>query len=99
MVAFNGSPSPIPDAEIDMIRRVLEHSETCKTTIYVTVGQLVEIISGPFVGFRGYLLQRHGGRKLLIGIEYIRQAISIEVNAYEIRPVVDAPLRKEKYFS
>jgi transcription antitermination factor NusG len=99
MVAFNGSPAPIRDAEIDMIRKVLEKTGSFETAPYVVIGQLVEVIAGPFAGFRGYLLERHGKRKMLVGIEYIRQAISIEVNDYAVRPVPDAPLRKQVYFN
>lgn len=88
MVSFNGPPAPIPDQEIETLKKILEKTDSFEMAPYVAFGQTVEVIRGPFAGIRGYLLEHHRDRKLLIGIEQIRQAISIEVNDSDVRPVV-----------
>jgi transcription antitermination factor NusG len=89
MVSFNGTPSPIPDEEINAIRNILEQTDSFETTQYLAIGNRVEVIRGPFKGIRGLLIEYRGRKRLLIGIEQIRQAISVEVSEFDVHPVTD----------
>lgn len=87
MVSFNGRPAPIPDEQIDAVRRVLEEIKTVEPISYLVIGQKVEVIKGPLAGIRGVLIQKRNQNRLVIAIESIRQGISIEINADEVKPV------------
>ena len=85
LVSFNGQPSPIPDYEIEAVRQVVSGNVPFDCVDYLAVGERVEVVSGPLRGVRGRLLERRGNRKLLVGIEQIRQALSVEVHEFEVR--------------
>ena len=101
MVSFNGTPSPIPDVEINAVKNVLEHADSFETTHYLAIGQMVEVIRGSLEGIRGRLVEHRGQKRLLVAIEQIRQAITIEVNEFDVQPVaqqdVDARTASIKY--
>jgi transcription antitermination factor NusG len=89
MVSFNGTPSPIPDEEINAIKNILERADSFETTQYLAIGNRVEVIRGPFKGIRGLLIEHRGRKRLLVGIEQIRQGISVEIGESDVHPVTD----------
>jgi transcription antitermination factor NusG len=93
MVSFNGTPSPIPDAEINAIKNILERADCFETTQYLAIGNRVEVIRGPFKGVRGLLSEHRGRKRLLIGIEQIRQAISVEVSEADVHPLREKEIK------
>lgn len=99
MVSFNGHPSPIPDDEIHAVKTVLEGADTFETTQYFGVGQMVEVITGPLEGIRGRLIQHRGQKRLLVGIAQIKQAITVEVNEWEVKSVWDQGVEATKAYS
>lgn len=80
-IEFNGSPSPIPDAQIEDVRQLLKYPDRVETASYFNCGDPVEITAGPFSGIRGKIIHSRGKQRLLIGIEIIHQAISVEIDS------------------
>ncbi|MFQ5753333.1 MAG: UpxY family transcription antiterminator [bacterium] len=89
MVMFNSTPSPIPDFEIYTLKNILQKTDRIEPVPYLKIGQMVEVVNGPFEGIRGRLIEQRGRKKLVVGIEQLKQAISIEVNAFDLRLVTD----------
>ncbi|MFQ5604258.1 MAG: UpxY family transcription antiterminator [bacterium] len=88
MVTFDGRPSPIPDEEMAAVRRLLRSEVKFEISPYCfAIGQKVEIKYGPLAGVRGQLIEKRGQKKLLVGIEQIRQGLRIEISEHEIVPV------------
>jgi len=85
MVSFGNGPSPIPDEEIDAIRRILEGGHPFEKVDFLEPGQRVEVVHGVFAGLRGRLIEYRGRRRLLIAIEQIRQGLCVEVNDWDVR--------------
>ena len=90
IVGFNDEPSPIPESEIESIRRFFNHPELIEPEPYFEEGNWVEIIHGPFSGVRGKLIQLHGRRRVRVGIDLIQQAVSVEVDMNLVRGI-EAP--------
>lgn len=80
-IEFNGSPSPIPDAQIEDVRQLLKYPDRVETTSYFNCGDPVKITAGPFSGIRGKIIHSRGKQRLLVGIEIIQQAVSIEIDS------------------
>lgn len=87
MVSFSGNPLPIPDEEIKAVKGILERSDSFETSQYLALGQIVKVIRGPFEGIRGRLIENRGHKRLLVGIEQIRQTISVEIQADFVKPL------------
>ena len=80
-IEFNGAPSPIPDAQIEDVRQLLKYPDRVETASYFNCGDPVEITAGPFSGIRGKIIHSRGKQRLLVGIEIIHQAISVEIDS------------------
>ena len=87
IVSFTGNPAPIPDSEIDAVRKVLERCDNYETTQLLPIGQPVEVIRGSLAGVQGRLIEHRGQSRLLVGIQQIGQALSVEIHSADVQPV------------
>jgi transcription antitermination factor NusG len=51
------------------------------------VGSRVEVIAGPLKGIQGILVEKRGRFRFVIQVDLIRQAVSVEIDASDVRPV------------
>ncbi len=86
-VGFEGHANPIPEEQILSVRRFLEASIAIDPYPYVQVGAHVEVIAGPLKGIRGILVEKRGKFRFVIQVDLIRQAVSVEIDAADVRPV------------
>ena len=86
-VGVSGRPNPVPEEQISAIRRFLETSLSADPYPYIQVGIQVEVISGPLTGIRGMLIEKRGKFRFVLQIDLIRQAVSVEIDASDIRPL------------
>jgi transcription antitermination factor NusG len=86
-VGIEGRPEPVPDEQIDAVRRFLEASISVDPYPYLQVGQRVEIIAGPLKGITGILVQKRGKFRFVLQVDLIRQAVSVEIDASDVRPI------------
>jgi len=82
-----GRPNPVPEEQIMAVRRFLETSLTIDPYPYVRIGTRVEVISGPLAGVRGILIEKRGKFRFVLQVDLIRQAISVEIDVSDIRPI------------
>jgi len=87
IVSVSGRSNPIPEEQIMAIRRFLEASLSVDPYPYVKIGTRVEIIAGPLAGIRGMLIEKRGKFRFVIQVDLIMQAISVEIDASDIRPI------------
>ncbi len=86
-VGFEGRAVPIPDEQIDAVRRFLESNLAVDPYPYIRVGRRVEVIAGPLKGIQGKLVQKKGRFRFVLQVDLIRQAISVEIDASDVRPL------------
>jgi transcription antitermination factor NusG len=86
-VGFDGQTVPIPQDQIDGIRRFLESNLAVDPCPYIKIGRRVEVIAGPLKGVQGTLVQKRGRFRLVIQVDLIRQAVAVEIDASDVRPV------------
>lgn len=76
-------PERIPDAEIDSVRRAANSPVAAVACAYV-VGEAVTVESGPLAGVSGVVERTKGATRIVIGIEILRRAVSVEVDAADL---------------
>ncbi len=84
VVRLNGRLTPIPDAEIENIRRLaaaLSDHRHEPELLPFQEGDPVRVTDGPFRGVEGVVLQRRRRTTVLVGLRVIRQGISLRVEA------------------
>ncbi|MGA2261503.1 MAG: UpxY family transcription antiterminator [Acidobacteriota bacterium] len=86
-VGFNSQTVPIPQEQIDGVRRFLEANLAVDPYPYMTIGRRVEVIAGPLKGIQGKLVQKKGRFRFVIQVDLIRQAVSVEIDASDVRPI------------
>jgi transcription antitermination factor NusG len=69
------------------VRRFLESHLSIDPYPYIKVGRRVEIIAGPLKGVQGRLVQKRGRFRFVLQVDLIRQAISVEIDASDVRPL------------
>ncbi len=86
-VVFNGQVAPIPEEQIEGVRKFLEAKLAVDPYPYMTIGRRVEVIAGPLKGIQGKLVQKKGRFRFVIQVDLIRQAVSVEIDASDVRPL------------
>ena len=78
-IGIRNKPSRIPDEQIHWMHMLVAESDTVRAEKEIPVGQRVRVMIGPFKGIKG-VVRRVGSRsRLVVLIESIMQAISIDI--------------------
>ncbi len=85
-IGFNGQTVPIPQEQIDGVRLFLESHLAIDPYPYMQIGRRVEVIAGPLKGIQGKLVQKRGKFRFVLQVDLIRQAVSVEIDASDVRP-------------
>ena len=86
IVGSEGLPSPIPEIEIDGIRTLIESELSYDPCPLIKEGMMVEVKSGPLKGVVGRLVRKGAHARLVLSVDLIGQAVSVEVDAADVRP-------------
>lgn len=87
IVSVEGRPAPIPTWELDGIRQLVESTLQYDPCPLVKEGQRVRVVSGPLAGVIGRLMRKdHARARLCLSVDLIGQAVSVEVDAADVRP-------------
>jgi len=74
-------PEPIPDFEINAVRRVIESSLVVEPHPYLQCGDRVRVQTGPLEGIEGILIRKKNAYRLVLSVEMIMKSVSIEIDA------------------
>lgn len=80
ILGTSGTPAPIPDDQIESIRKLLDSKVPFDPHPYMTEGKTVIVTHGPLQGIIGRILKRKGINKLLLSVDLIKRAVSVEVD-------------------
>src|ERR671918_1347473 len=86
IISFEGEPAPIPEHEIFGIRQLVESDLAYDPCPMIREGDLVEVKSGPLKGVMGRLVRKNEKARLVLSVDLIGQAVSVEVDAADVRP-------------
>ncbi len=87
IVGSGSSPEPIPDEEIDALKKLMISTLPYDAHPYLREGMAIEVIRGPLEGIRGILLRKEKRYRLVISVHLIKQAAAVEIDAADIAPV------------
>lgn len=86
LVGARGEGTPIPDAQIEAVRSLVETELPWSSHPFLKIGQRVRIRSGALDGMEGILLSRDGDQTLVISIDAIQRSLAVRVQGYEVEP-------------
>jgi transcriptional antiterminator NusG len=85
IVSFDGDIAPIPDFEIEGIQRLVQSDLQFDPCPLIHEGMMVEVTHGPLKGVVGRLLRKGAHARLVLGVNLIGQAVSLEVDAADVK--------------
>lgn len=84
IVGTGSRPEPIPEQEIDALRRLIASVLPYDPHPYLHEGMKVEVVRGPLEGVHGILLRKEKRHRLVIGVHLIRQAAVVEIDVNDV---------------
>jgi transcription termination/antitermination protein NusG len=85
IVSFNGAPAPIPDEEIEAIRRLVASGLTYESHPLLREGMMVQVVHGPLAGVVGRFVRKGTSTRLVLCVEMINAAVSVEIDDADVR--------------
>ncbi|HEU0079027.1 MAG TPA: UpxY family transcription antiterminator [Longimicrobiaceae bacterium] len=84
VVSLRGYPAVIPASEIESVRLLVASlgQAGCvemEPAPQFNAGERVKVVGGPFDGVEGTVVERREGRRVLVGIRVIGQALQVDV--------------------
>jgi transcription antitermination factor NusG len=89
LVGFGQGPSPIPDDEIEYVRKMVASGLLVTPWPFLKVGQSVLIEQGPLAGVQGILLEVKGTWRLVVSIHLLQRSVAAQVDRAWVRPVAE----------
>ena len=86
-VGVRGASLPIPDEQIESIRKVLAQSTPWRSYPFLKAGQRVRIRGGAMDGVEGVFLSENGDHSLIISVDAIQRSMAVRIDGYDVEPV------------
>jgi transcription antitermination factor NusG len=86
IISFEGELAPIPEHEINGIRTLVESELAYDPCPLIKEGDMVEVKHGPLKGVVGRLVRKGAHARLVLSVDLIGQAVSVEVDAADVKP-------------
>ena len=85
IVKFQNKISIIPEQVINDIKNVVNGGYKIQQVDYFIKGDEVSVVSGPLKGVNGIIQDLKGDNRLIMKVEAIRQAFSIEISSEQLK--------------
>jgi transcription termination/antitermination protein NusG len=73
--------------ELSQIEFALKSGAVLQPDNYIKEGQLCKVVGGPLAGLRGIVLRSGGSLRLLLQVDMLGQATSVEIDSQFIEPL------------
>jgi transcription antitermination factor NusG len=83
-VGSKGEGTPIPDGQIDAVRRLVEGQLPWSSHPFLKIGQRVRIRNGALQGIEGVLVSRSGESTLVISVDAIQRSMAVRIEGYDV---------------
>ena len=94
IVGFGRTPAPVPDGEIDAVRRAVTSGHRLEPWPYLRVGESVRIEQGCLQGLRGALVREKDRLRVVVNVELLQRSVAVEIDRqalscddHPVRPV------------
>jgi transcription antitermination factor NusG len=87
LVGFNGHPSPLPQEEIEGLKRGLASGVQVEPHPFLTVGRRVRVKVGPLEGLKGIIIRRKNRLRIVISLDLIHRAAAVEIAAEDLEEI------------
>lgn len=94
ILGINGIPSIVPDNEIESLKILVSSRQPVCSHSFVHLGERVRVISGPLKGVEGLVMRFKGADLLIVQVEMLQRAVSVELEPDTIEAVARRSLHQ-----
>ena len=87
LVGFNGRPYPIPEGEIESLRRSVSNGLHVEPHPYLKAGCGVRVKRGPLQGAEGILVRKKNTYRIVLSLELISRSAAVEIDAADVERI------------
>jgi transcription antitermination factor NusG len=87
LVGFNGTPTALPQEEIDALKKSLVCGVRAEPHPFLSVGRRVRVKAGPLEGIEGIVIRRKNRLRLVISLDLIRRAAAVDIEAADLEGI------------
>jgi len=87
LIGFGKGPTPIPDVEIESVRKMVASGLLVTPWPFLEAEQSVFIERGPLSGVEGVLKEVKNGLRVIVSVHLMQRSVSVEVDRSWICPV------------
>lgn len=85
--SVSGQPDPIPDTQIDSLKKLVENKLALDPYPYLHEGETVRIRKGPLAGVEGILTEKRGKHLLVLSVDVLKQGVALTISASEVERI------------
>lgn len=86
-VGYGNEPTAIPHEQIESLQIAVDSELRIDPYPYLQEGQRVEVVSGPFKGMIGILVEKQlAKQRLVLSIDLMRQSVIVTLDACHVAP-------------
>jgi transcription antitermination factor NusG len=87
LVGSQREGTPIPDAQIDAVRTLIDEELPWSPYPFLKIGQRVRIRGGVLEGMEGNLVSHNATQTLVISVDAIQRSLALRVEGYRVEAV------------
>jgi transcription antitermination factor NusG len=87
LVGFNGTPTPLPQEEIETLRTGLLSGVCAEPHPYLTSGRRVRVKSGSLAGLEGMLVRKRSSTRFVISLNLVMRSVAVEIDPAVLEPL------------
>ena len=87
LVGLHGTPVPIPEEQILVVRKMIEESLPYDPHPYLKEGMRVRVIRGALTGAEGILVAKKRHYRLVISVDVIRQGVAVDIDSADVEQI------------
>lgn len=80
LVGFTGSPTPMPEEDMNRIRVFLGQGWRAEPHPYLQVGRRARVVRGPLAGLEGIVARRKNRSRLVLSFDLIQRSMAVEMD-------------------
>lgn len=87
LVGSNGSPTPLPEEDMNRVREFLGQGWRAEPHPYLVVGRRARVVRGPLAGMEGIVVRRKNRSRLVVSFDLIQRSLAIEIDEADLAAV------------
>ncbi len=87
ILGASGGIEPVPDRELEAIRRLLASGAPCFTHPFLQEGAWVRICRGTLKGIEGRLIRFKDRCRIVLSVEMLSRSVAAEIDGRDVEPV------------